>query len=88
MSVYSKINSMLGFEFQNYLIAHPHIADKISPNTLVVFQIDGDDKFNKWSIETSLKNKEKDQPMVKISLKKWREESLLEDLEISKQPEF
>jgi len=84
MNPYSKLNSMLAFEFQKYLMAHPKISERIAPNTLVIFQINGDEKFNQWSMETALKNREKNQPVVKVHLKKWREKSILKDLEISK----
>ena len=83
MNPHSKLNALLGFEFQKYLMQNPEIADQIPSNTLLIFQIDGDEEFNKWNLETSLKNREKDQPVVRVSLRKWREKSLLEDLEIS-----
>jgi hypothetical protein len=83
MKSFSKLNSMLAFEFQKYLMEHPEMADRIPANALVIFQIEGDAKFNKWSMETSSKNREKKQPMVRVELKKWREASLLKELKIS-----
>jgi hypothetical protein len=74
---------MLASEFQKYLITHPEAVERLSPNTLVIFQIEGDDDFNKWSYETSMRNREKDQPIMKVYLKKWREESVFEDLKIT-----
>jgi hypothetical protein len=74
---------MLASEFQKYLMTHPEAAKRLSPNTLVIFQIDGDDNFNKWCNETSMRNREKDQPIMKVYLKKWREESVLEDIKMS-----
>lgn len=83
MNPYSKLNSMLASEFQKYLMKHPKAAERLAPNTLVIFQIEGDDHFNKWSHETSMRNREKDQPIMKVHLKKWREESVIDELEIS-----
>lgn len=52
-------------------------------HALVIFQVNGDEEFNKWNMETSLKNREQDQPVIKVMVKKWRESSALEELEIS-----
>lgn len=83
MKTFSKLNSMLAFEFQKYLMEHPEMADKVPSNALVIFQVDADETFNKWSMETSLKNREKSQPVIKVELKRWREASILEELKIS-----
>ncbi|MFQ5707333.1 MAG: DUF5647 family protein [bacterium] len=84
MNSYSKVNSMFAFEFQKYLIEHPEIADQIPSNALIIFQIRGDENYNRWSYRTSMKNREKEQPVIRVTLNKWRETSSLEDLVLSR----
>ena len=59
------------------------LGESIPPNAMVVFQVDGDDDFNAWHKNTSLRNREKDQPVIFISVKKWREHSSIEKLHLA-----
>ena len=61
-------NSMLGAEFDRYILDHPKFADDIPDNALVVMQMVGDEAFNKWAKETSEQVAEKDQPVVYITI--------------------
>lgn len=83
MNPYSKINSMLSFEFHKYVMENTDIANKIPKNALIIFQINGEEEFNKWSTKTSMRNREENQPVITVKLKKWREASILEELEVS-----
>ncbi|MBI3582133.1 MAG: hypothetical protein HY098_08710 [Nitrospinae bacterium] len=61
-------NSMLVREFDRYIIEYPDFAEKIPENALVVMQMEGDDQFNQWAKETSLKAADKGQPVVFITI--------------------
>ncbi|MCH8316923.1 MAG: hypothetical protein IIA88_00260 [Bacteroidetes bacterium] len=61
-------NSMLGAEFDRYILDHPKFADDIPDNALVVMQMVGDEAFNKWAKETGEQVAEKDQPVVYITI--------------------
>lgn len=58
-------------------------GEKIPLNAMVVFQVDGEDNFNNWHKNTSLRNREKDQPVILIRVKKWREHSSIEELHLA-----
>jgi hypothetical protein len=58
-------------------------AEKIPTNALVIFQIKGEDDFNRWHKETSLKNRESDQPVVLVNVKRWRKHSSIEELNLA-----
>ena len=83
MGDYNRFLTMLSKEFQRYLMEHEKLGESIPPNAMVVFQVDGDDDFNAWHKNTSLRNREKDQPVIFISVKKWREHSSIEELHLA-----
>jgi hypothetical protein len=83
MSDYSDFLTMLSTEFQRYLIENEEFAEKIPANAMVIFQIEGEDDFNRWHKETSLRNKESEQPVIFVHVKKWRKHSSLEELNLS-----
>ena len=57
-------------------------GEKIPANALVVFQIEGEDDFNVWHKETSLKNKDAGQPVIYVHVKKWRKHSSIEEIDM------
>lgn len=59
------------------------LGEKIPLNAMVVFQVDGEDDFNNWHKDTSLRNREKDQTVILIKVKKWREHSSIEELHLA-----
>ncbi|MBI5188241.1 MAG: hypothetical protein HZA07_04115 [Nitrospirae bacterium] len=61
-------NSMMVKEFDRYILEHPEFAEKIPDNALVVMQIEGDEGFNQWAKETSLKAAEKEQPIIYVTI--------------------
>jgi hypothetical protein len=83
MGNYSRFLAMLSTEFHRYLMENDQIGKKIPPNAMVVFQVDGDDDFNRWHKDMSLRNREKDQPMILIRVKSWREHSTIEELHLT-----
>ena len=82
MTEYSKLSALISSEFNRYLIEHEKIADKIPQNALVVFQIENELKFNKWSRDISQSNREKNQPLIFVNVKKWRQKASVEELDV------
>ena len=83
MSDYANFLAMVSTEFHRYLMENEDFAEKIPANALVIFQIEGEDKFNRWHKETSLKNRESDQPVVLVNVKRWRKHSSIEELNLA-----
>lgn len=86
MNPYSKLVAMLSSEFNKYLIQHPKTAERIPEGALVIFQIEGETAFNEWSKKISIKNREKDQPVIFVYVKKWREIPSVEELVVESSP--
>ena len=83
MGNYNRFLTMLSTEFQRYVMENEKLGDKIPLNAMVVFQVDGEDDFNRWHKNTSLRNREKDQPVILIRVKRWREHSSIEELHLA-----
>jgi hypothetical protein len=83
MGNYNSFLTMVSTEFHRYLMENEKLGEKIPVNAMVIFQVDGEDDFNRWHKETSLRNREQDQPLVLISVKKWRQHSSIEELHLS-----
>jgi hypothetical protein len=75
---------MVSSEFQKYLMENPRVERRIPKNALIIFQIEGEEPFNKWSKAVSLKNREKDQPVVTVVVRSWREVPFLEEVRVEK----
>ena len=86
MSDYANFLAMVSTEFHRYLMENEDFAEKIPANALVIFQIEGEDDFNRWHKETSLKNRESDQPLVLVNVKSWRRHSSIEELNLAEAP--
>lgn len=86
MSDYANFLAMVSTEFHRYLMENEDFAEKIPANALVIFQIEGEDNFNRWHKETSLKNRESDQPLVLVNVKSWRKHSSIEELNLAEAP--
>ena len=84
VKAYSRFVAMLGSEFHRYLMQHPEKVKQIPGNALVIFQVEGEENFNRWSQETALKNREKGQPAVYISVRSWREQPSLDVVRIKR----
>ena len=83
MNKYTEFLAMVSTEFHRYLMENEEFADKIPPNALIIFQIDGEEGFNDWHKEASLKNRERDQPVIYIYVKKWRKHSSIEEVSVA-----
>jgi hypothetical protein len=58
MNEYTNFLAMISTEFHRYLMENEEFAEKIPTNALVIFEIQGEDDFNRWHKETSLKNQD------------------------------
>jgi hypothetical protein len=83
MNNFTEFLAMVSTEFHRYLMENENFADKIPKNALVIFQIEGEEEFNNWHKETSLKNREPEQPVIYIHVKRWRSHSSIEDISMA-----
>ncbi|MBI5211900.1 MAG: hypothetical protein HY957_00815 [Nitrospirae bacterium] len=83
MSNHTNFLAMISTEFHKYLMENEGFADKIPANTMIIFQIEGENDFNKWHEDTSLRNREADQPVVYVYVKKWRNHSSIEEVSLA-----
>ena len=83
MGNFDRFLTMLSTEFQRYIMENEKLGENIPLNAMVMFQVDGEDDFNGWHKNTSLRNREKDQPVILIRVKKWREHSSIEELHLA-----
>jgi hypothetical protein len=82
-SVYANFLTMLSSEFDRYVMDHQSFADEIPRNAIIIFQVQGEDGFNAWHRNISLKNREAEQPLVYVHIHKWRVQSLLEEVTLA-----
>ena len=82
MSNYTNFLAMVSTEFHRYLMEHEELSKKIPFNALIIFQVEEDDDFNNWHKELSLRNREVDQPIIYVYVKKWREHSSIEEINL------
>jgi hypothetical protein len=80
MSDYNKFTAMLASEFHRYLMEDEERAPMLSENVLLIFQVEGEEDFNRWHKEMSLRNMEAGQSVAYVHLKKWRLHSVIEDM--------
>ena len=84
MSDYTNFLAMVSTEFHRYLMENDEFADEIPANALVIFQIEGEDDFNNWHKQISLRNREGDQPVIYVYVTKWRKHSSIEEMRLAK----
>ncbi len=80
MNDYNKFVAMISSEFHRYLMENEKSSDLLTSNSLVIFQVEGEDDFNRWHKDISLKNHEEGQTIAYVHLKKWRLHSVIEDM--------
>jgi len=69
MNVLEQKNSELVTEFDRYVREHPEFADQIPDGSLVAMLLEGDEEFNRWSLEGAKRQAEQDQPIVYVKIK-------------------
>ena len=72
---------MLSSEFHLYLMEH---NKSLPENALVIFEVQGEDEFNKWHKKLSVQNREPKQPVVRVEVKKWRRHSSIEKVNLKR----
>jgi hypothetical protein len=75
MNHFSNFAAMLSSELQLYLMEHD---EPLPANAMVVFEVTGEDDFNKWHEKVSMQGREANQPVVKVKVQKWRRHSAIE----------
>jgi hypothetical protein len=83
MNVFEKRNSLLGMEFDRFMIEHPDYVDKIPDNAQIILLLEGDNEFNEWSAHVGKEQAEHGQPLVYVTIKKLGPaRSRIEDLSL------
>ncbi len=73
---FERLNSVLGYEFDRYVMEHPEFAERIPLGANVILQLEGEDAFNKWARSISERNRAKDKdasgPILYVRIKGLR----------------
>ncbi len=69
IDILEKKHAILATEFDRYVIEHPEFAMKIPRNAQIVFQVEGDEEYNKWSTQLAEKQREPGQRIVNVKVK-------------------
>ena len=86
MNIMERKNSVLFIEFNRYVSEHPEFADSIPNYAIVIMQLEGDEEFNRWSLELAKCHAEKSQPVIYVRIKKIKPiRSRIEELELEQQ---
>ena len=72
MTKFERLNSVLGVEFDRYVMEHPVFAEKIPLGATVVLQLEGEDAFNKWARKIAGLHRGKDEPILFVQVKGLR----------------
>ena len=78
MSDYNKFTAMLASEFHRYMVENEKNVPALPENALLIFEVEGEEDFNRWHRGMSLRNKEAAQPVAYVRLTKWRMHSSIE----------
>ena len=83
MNVFEKRNTILGMEFDRYVMEYPEVGERIPDNAHVILLLEGDKDFNKWSSRVGKEQAEEGQPIVFVTIKKLGPaHSRIEELEL------
>ena len=83
MNVLERRNSILGMEFDRFMIEHPELVEKVPDNAHIVLLLEGDEEFNQWSTRIGKDQAEHGQPLVYVTIKKLGPaHSRIEDLSL------
>jgi len=84
MNIFERQNGILGMEFDRYMREHPDFGENFQKNSHIVLLKQGDDKFNEWSTNMGKKQKEVNQEIVYVTIKKLAPiHSRIEELELT-----
>ena len=83
MNIFERRNGILGMEFDRYIREHPEFSESIPSNAHIALLIEGEKEFNEWSTKLAIKQAEKDQPIVYVTIKKMAPpQSRIRELEL------
>jgi len=89
MNIMERKNTDLIKEFNRYIREHPEFADNIPNNAIVIMQLEGDEEFNKWSLNLAKIHTENDQPLIFVRIKKIKPvRSRIEELELEQRVSY
>ena len=89
MNIMERKNTDLIKEFNRYIREHPEFADRIPDNAVVIMQLEGDEEFNKWSLNLAKAHTEKGQPVIRVRIKKIKPiRSRIEEIEVEQQAAY
>lgn len=83
MNDYGKIAAYLSSEFSLYLMEHEDMARRLPSDALIIFDIAGEYKFNKWHHDMSIKNKEPEQLVARVCVGKMRRHAAIDQVEMA-----
>jgi len=63
-------NLELSFEFTRYLLSHPDLEEQIPKGAQVILLPDYDEELKRFNLKSAQRQREKDQPVVYVRLKK------------------
>lgn len=69
MNVFEHKNAELVTEFDRYVLEHPGFVDRIPDGALVAMLFEGDEEFNRWSMEGAKRQAEPGQAIVYVKIK-------------------
>lgn len=72
IDIFEKRHAILVTEFDRYVMEHPEFAAKIPLNAQIIIQIQDDEEYNEWSRKLAERQREKDQPIVYVTIKGLR----------------
>ena len=86
MNIMERKNTDLIKEFNRYIRERPDFADNIPNNAIIIMQLEGDEDFNRWSLEMAKSHAEEHQPLIYVKIRKMRPiRSRIEELEFERQ---
>lgn len=86
MNLMERKNTELVKEFNRYIREHPESADNIPDNAIVILQLEGDDEFNRWSMDLAKSQTESRRPLIFVKIKRIKPiRSRIEELEVKQQ---
>lgn len=72
LNILEKKHGIIVIEFDRYVVEHPEFAEQIPPNAQIVLQVEGDEEYNRWSIQLAERQRERDQLFVLVKIKGLR----------------
>lgn len=72
MTELQRLNSLLGTEFDRYVLEHPSFAARIPAGAEIVLQLRGHPRFNAWARSLIRRNHERGRPVLLVTIDRLR----------------